>query len=121
MILENRYFRITDATGDDRRAVFQIELLPDCDVYRGHFPGYPVCPGACTIRMVTDCAGKMVARPLHITSISRCRLTAVATPIATPLLTLVITMCPAAGGYDVNAVVHDNNNKYMTMSASMSF
>lgn len=45
MLLENNFYHVVGKSADNQKTVYTIELLPDCDVYRGHFPGRPVCPG----------------------------------------------------------------------------
>lgn len=46
MWLKDHYYKVLTRRVSDGCTVFRIVLLPDCEVYRGHFPGHPVCPGA---------------------------------------------------------------------------
>ena len=80
--LENKYYRISGVEGrmGDGSAVFHVALLPDCAVYRGHFPGHPVCPGVCQVEMARQCAGRLAGHPLLIRRIASCRFLTVATP-----------------------------------------
>ena len=71
--LANNYYRILGTEMQtDGSAVFRIALLPDCDVYRGHFPGRPVCPGVCQVEMARQCAGRLAGHPLLIRRIASC-------------------------------------------------
>ncbi len=100
---------------DDLHAVFGVSLNKDCDVYRGHFPGKPVCPGVCNIATIKACAAMLLGKDVAITSLKQCRLTAVATPDACPELSVVIEAKPAADGYDVTATMSDADQTYMTL------
>ncbi|MGN1240221.1 MAG: hypothetical protein ACI4TV_05040 [Paludibacteraceae bacterium] len=62
------YYHIlsSDITSDE--GMFRVALNADCEVYQGHFPGEPVCPGVCNIQMIKECAeivlqGGAVSRP----------------------------------------------------------
>ena len=39
--LENRYYRLVSSRVEGDSGVFLVELLPQCTVYQGHFPGRP--------------------------------------------------------------------------------
>ena len=56
MWLKDHYYKVLTRRVSDGCSVFRIVLLPDCEVYRGHFPGHPVCPGAFNIQMMKECA-----------------------------------------------------------------
>lgn len=37
---------------------FRIRILPDNDIFKFHFPGYPITPGAVQVRVATELLGK---------------------------------------------------------------
>lgn len=81
MRLRNVYYRVVSAADyGAEMALFHVELLPGCDVYRGHFPGHPVCPGVCNMWMLQECMEEVVGTKLAIDTIRQCRMTAVASP-----------------------------------------
>lgn len=43
-----------------------IRLNPDHPVYLGHFPGNPVTPGVCQIRMITELASGVLNQELFL-------------------------------------------------------
>ena len=101
-------------------ATFRVELVPDCDVYRGHFPHKPVSPGVCNIGMIRECAERLVGRRLLIASIKQCRLTAVASPQACPCLDVALTAEPAGdGSYTVTATLVAAETVYMTFKGTL--
>lgn len=109
MLLENKYYQVTDmqtdTQADGSTAIYHISLLPDCDVYRGHFPGKPVCPGVCNMETIKECAMHVTGKKLFISSIKQCRLTAVATPESCPSLEVRLKVVPTENGYTIMATI----------------
>ena len=104
----------------DGSAVFHVALLPDCAVYRGHFPGHPVCPGVCQVETARQCAGRLAGHPLLIRRIASCRFLTVATPEACPELDLAVTLQPAGEGtWTVTARLSDSGHTYMELKGEM--
>ncbi len=50
------YYHILSSEITADAGVFRVALNADCEVYQGHFPGEPVCPGVCNIQMIKECA-----------------------------------------------------------------
>ncbi len=119
MLLENRYYKIVDKQVDGMSGVFHISILPDCDVYRGHFPGEPVCPGVCNIETIKECAMLLTGKKLLISTIKQCRLTTVATPTACPNVDVTVQVAPTEQGYTVVARIADAENVYMEYKGNM--
>jgi 3-hydroxyacyl-[acyl-carrier-protein] dehydratase len=87
MLLENVYYkqmRRDPAANGPGKAAFEVELKADSPIYRGHFPGHPVCPGICNVELVRECAMQATGSRLRIAAIKKCRFTAVATPEKCP-------------------------------------
>ena len=62
------YYHILSSEITADAGVFRVALNADCEVYQGHFPGEPVCPGVCNIQMIKECTemllqGGAVSRP----------------------------------------------------------
>ncbi len=120
MLLENKYYQITDRKTDGQDTIFHIAVLPDCEVYRGHFPGDPVCPGVCNIETIKECAMLLTGKRLFISQIKQCRLTAVATPASCPQLELRMNALPTGQGFIVTASLSDINKTYMEFKGEMT-
>ena len=91
------YYHILSSEITTDAGVFRVALNADCEVYQGHFPGEPVCPGVCNIQMIKECTemllqGGAVSRPhqeredntaapsMLLSHIKQCRLTTLVTP-----------------------------------------
>lgn len=55
--LGDLYSIVRSGQGDDSgRSTFRIVINPRHEIFRGHFPGNPVLPGACTIQIIKELA-----------------------------------------------------------------
>ena len=68
MLLENKYYKVLRARENgEGKAVFHVAILPDCNVYEGHFPGKPVLPGVLILEAMAQATGilafTMVGKP----------------------------------------------------------
>lgn len=120
MLLENKYYKIVHESVNGLDAVYRIAILPDCDVYRGHFPGNPVCPGVCNIETIRECAMLLTGRKLFIGTIKQCRLTAVASPSVCPEVNVSISALPTDRGFAVTAKIADAEKTYMEYKGDMA-
>lgn len=118
MLLKDKYYKLIKETRlDANTGVFLVSLLPQADVYRGHFPQKPVCPGACNIETLRECAEVLTGRDLKIKTIKQCRLTAVATPLVSPLLDVTVSVARIEGtdSYNVVGKIADAETTYMEL------
>ena len=92
-------------------------MLPGCEVYAGHFPGKPICPGACNIEMVKELALLTCGSEADIESIHRCRMLKLMTPTATPTVEISILMSDNGSG--VEASISREGTLYMDFSARL--
>lgn len=101
-------------------AVFRVALLPDCEVYKGHFPGNPVSPGVCNIETIKECAMLLTGKRLVIDTIRQCRLTAVASPSVCPEVEVTLSCSLVGKGFAVTAKIADNERTYMEYKGEMT-
>lgn len=91
-MLQDRYFTIKEGRENESGSEFLITLNPDHQVYQGHFPGDPICPGVCSIQMIRECAEVSLGKKLTIGSISQCRFSELLTPTKNEELLLKLTL-----------------------------
>ena len=110
MIVNDIYNLIkTDITHEGDSVVngeFTVEINPESDIFKGHFPGTPVLPGACTLSIVKDCTQLILQREIIFYHISQCKFTGMINPDADRLL-------------DVKISVKDSLTQYLGITASV--
>ncbi|MBR3433838.1 MAG: beta-hydroxyacyl-ACP dehydratase [Bacteroidaceae bacterium] len=115
MLLENKYYKVLRARKEsDGKAVYHVAILPDCNVYQGHFPGNPVCPGVCNIQTIKECASLLVGKELRISTIKQCLLTAIASPAICPEVDVQVEVTETGGKYSIVASIYDAKQQFMT-------
>ena len=121
MLLENKYYQLmrVEDSASPLTKTYHLALNPDCDVYRGHFPGNPVCPGVCNIETIKECAMMLTGKKLLISTIKQCRLTAIATPAVCPKISVEVMATEKEQGYTVIATIADAQQTYMEYKGDM--
>lgn len=121
MLLENKFYHIINREkSGEGSAVYELALLSECEVYRGHFPGKPVSPGVCEIETVKELVMSLTGRKLFIATVNQCRFKAVASPRVCPKVKVSIEVTPCADGcYKVLASIADAETVYMEFKGEM--
>ena len=115
MLLENKYYKVIRVRVESEgKSIYHVAILPDCNVYEGHFPGNPVCPGVCNIQTIKECASLLVGKELRISSIKQCLLTAIASPMVCPEVDVEVQVSEIDGKYSIVATISDEKRQYMT-------
>ncbi len=121
MLLEDNYYKVYPMHVDgDTSVSYRIALLPECDIYRGHFPGRPVCPGACSIEIIKECVMAWTKKCLSVSFIKQCRFVAILTPGQGKELDLKLDIVPTGDGYAVNARLADEEQTYVEFKGNMT-
>jgi 3-hydroxyacyl-[acyl-carrier-protein] dehydratase len=113
------YYLIDDHSKEGDEDVFSISLIPECEVYKGHFPGNPVSPGVFNIRMIKECTERIVGKNLLISVISQCKFSAVVSPQTTPELKMTVGVTEAENSYKVKATLFDDETSFLTFKGEM--
>ena len=120
MLLENKFYKVlSEERGEGLSAKYHVAILPECNVYDGHFPGDPVCPGVCNIETIKECAILLSGEQLRYSTIKQCRLTALATPTVCPEVDVQVTLTPAGDSYSVQATIADAKQTYMILKGQL--
>ncbi len=120
MLLENKFYRVlSEERGEGLSAKFRVAILPECNVYDGHFPGDPVCPGVCNIETIKECAILLCGEQLRYSTIKQCRLTALATPTVCPEVDVQVNLSPSGEGYALQATIADDRQTYMILKGQL--
>lgn len=121
MKFKDNYYRLVGVRNEGAHSLFSIALLPDCELYRGHFPGDPVCPGVCSIELIRQCAECLEREPLFIHRIKQCRFTVLLSPATYRELTVDLSLSPTGEekGVLASARIYDERNVYVEFKGEM--
>ena len=69
MALSGSFFELVACRGTAEGFEATVRTLPGSIVYRAHFPGWPVTPGAVQVRMATEILGLRLGRTPELSCI----------------------------------------------------
>ena len=108
------YYRIIDCAVTEREGAFEIEYIPQCKIFEGHFPEDTVCPGAMKKKKKKECTGKILgASKPHITEIKQCRFVELMRPQEKESTILHIDVEKEKDTYKVTASIKEGNRNCM--------
>lgn len=81
MMLKDNLYKILSVDLDEKS--FKLELIPDCVIFRAHFPGYPVAPGVCIIQIASELLEILLGRDLQLSTVSNAKFLAIINPLET--------------------------------------
>ena len=119
-MLTNYFSLISQTKEPDGTVLSTVELNPDCEVYKGHFPGNPISPGVCNLQMLRECVEHYTNKNLLIKGIKQCRYSALITPLKQSRLQFRATIDEADGGYNVAGTVYDDNETYIDIKFQLT-
>lgn len=107
MTLKNNLYRIAEENKNDKS--YRLELIPDCMIYRAHFPEQPITPGVCIIQIASELLSQLYSLAFELSSVSNAKYLAVINPQDTHELS-----------YTFKKVVFDDENTSVKVSVVVS-
>ena len=114
------YYRITGTGRENNTFTFDIEINPDCEVFLGHFPGEPICPGVCNIQMLKECAEKALGKKMVLSGIKQCKLTALMKPDTDRKATVKLSFEDEDGPIRFTAELYNENKTFVKMKGELT-
>lgn len=119
-MLENKFYKIINYSNDADNHLFDIELLRDCDVYVGHFPGESIVPGVCNIQMIKECTEFVVKDNLFMHNLQQVRLTTLLKPdVHTHCQVRLNVQKIDDKQYKLRATIGKNEDVYLDLKAEL--
>lgn len=73
-------FHIISTEISDGHIIAQININPQSEIFKGHFPGQPVVPGACILQLVKDVLEDSLKKPLQLVKAEQLKFIAMLIP-----------------------------------------
>lgn len=109
----------TDLAPTDK-LLFQIEIKADHPVFKGHFPGFPVVPGAMMIKIFKELICGYFSKPYMLESSSDIKFLALIEPNENKLLQIEIGFRSDGSRLVTSIVVKDKETTCLKMSGIFS-
>lgn len=116
-MLKNNLYRIAAENKDEKS--YRLELIPDCMIYRAHFPEQPITPGVCIIQIASELLTDLYSLTFELSSVSNAKYLAVINPQDTPELTYTfkkIVFDDEKQSVKVSVIVCNNDTVFTKLS-----
>lgn len=90
-MLKDSFYNIISFDRGDGGAVAEIALNPAHDIYKAHFPGYPITPGVCIVQIALELMSECAGRDLVLVGAKDIKFLVPVEPGTSPRLTFTIT------------------------------
>ena len=107
-MLQDHFYHLTSTTHQENAIIVVLELNGEHDVFKGHFPGQPVVPGACMLQMVKEILNAELDKNYRLKKADNLKFIAPVDPRVTDDLQLKITYKILDAGLQVNALMSAN-------------
>ncbi len=125
ILLRDKYYRLLASDIAHGVGTFKISIIDTCDVFNGHFPGHPICPGVFNVQTLKECCADVLSMDITIISIKQCRFLSVIEPTSGPLpqktySVKVNTMAAEEGMYSLKATIEDDTQIYLNFDGKVA-
>jgi 3-hydroxyacyl-[acyl-carrier-protein] dehydratase len=94
----NEIFHLTNLGQSDGEITASLDINKSCPIFKGHFPGQPVVPGACMLQLVKDVLEQALAADFQLKKAGHLKFTSMIVPAVNDMLELHITYKPILDG-----------------------
>jgi 3-hydroxyacyl-[acyl-carrier-protein] dehydratase len=111
-MLMNDLYVLNEFFVNGNRIEGTLTFRPEHPIFKGHFPGQPIVPGVCMVRIVKEVAEHHHRKKLKLTTADTIKFLSVIDPELNHTIRLVIETELEAGAYHTKAVLSRNETTY---------
>ena len=97
------FYSVKEFNFTDNQLKAIIELNPEHDVFKGHFPNNPVTPGVCMLQILKELTEQATNTNLFIKECSNVKFMALINPEMNAVLTITIDINPLEENFKIKA------------------
>ena len=102
-MLLNDFFKLESLQHDNAVARAELRLDPEHPIFKGHFPGRPVVPGACLLQLVEEMTSMVTGKEWRLLKGDQIKFLAAIDPRENDRLQLALTCKEIGEGLHVSA------------------
>ncbi|AWV99160.1 hydroxymyristoyl-ACP dehydratase [Arcticibacterium luteifluviistationis] len=119
MLLDS-FFQIKNI-GKGETTVVDIELNPNHDIYKGHFPDMPVVPGVCQVQMFKEVLEVLTETKLQLVKDVNLKFMSVLNPLENALLSFELKYSSQEdGSLKASGTLSANGTKFFSTKSTYS-
>ena len=97
------FYSVKEFNFTDNQLKAIIELNPEHEVFKGHFPNNPVTPGVCMLQILKELTEQATNTNLFIKECSNVKFMALINPQTNPILAITIDINPLEENFKIKA------------------
>ncbi|MDB4919294.1 hypothetical protein [Mucilaginibacter sp.] len=82
-IVNDEIFKVAKIEHTDNVIKADLSINPNCSIFKGHFPGQPVVPGACMLQIVKEVLESALGQSLQLKKASQLKFINMIDPVKT--------------------------------------
>jgi len=90
-MLKNALYKITSLHNSNHIVSAAIEINKNDEIFKGHFPGQPVLPGACMLQIVKDVLESVLNIPIQLKKAEQIKFLRIVNPVENHILELTLS------------------------------
>lgn len=89
MTLNNDFYCITETVSSEALPIYRIRLNPEHYIFKAHFPGNPIVPGVCQVKIISELIENYLGRRVALSGIKNIKYLSVIVPSDDEILDVV--------------------------------
>ena len=89
MTLNNDFYCITETVSSEALPISRIRLNPEHYIFKAHFPGNPIVPGVCQVKIISELIENYLGRRVALSGIKNIKYLSVIVPSDDEILDVV--------------------------------
>jgi len=114
LMIKDNLYNIKEIQWDGEKFIAVIELIPESEVYKGHFPCHPITPGVCLVQIAVDTICTIEKKNLYLKEAKNIKFLSIVSPLEQQTLRYELVKVDDSGKWVVCAFAGD------TMCSKMS-
>ena len=112
-MLKDDFFTVGEETDSENGKTYRLTLNASHPIFRVHFAGNPVMPGACITQMIKELAASTSGCNFFIATVKNMKFLRVINPLQTPEISVKLTTAPQEDDrLSVSALIHDGDTVF---------
>ncbi len=119
-MLENRIYLIEHTNIIKDTVTYSIRQNKNNEIFKAHFPGSPITPGACLIEIAKELCEKHIGKPLSVSFVKSVKFISVITPTKNEFLDFAITISETDNTYQAKVQILSDGNVYSKINFELA-
>ncbi len=118
---ENSIYRLNALKDDGGCRVAEVELLNECPVYQGHFPGMPITPGVMLLAITRELVDGMTGQRCSLSKVRNVKFLQILTPNLSPVRFRFSELKSDEAGVSVRLSIENDVTVFAKLSLEYNF